>query len=169
MPKATVGQVFTAPQAYIRIDNQIAGFVRNLQWQETAQRANVQGLGSLILQEVPPVGYQCTFTVDQYFIDLNTPVMEGMLHRLGSVQAIIDTLTLGELGFALEVYKKKIVQQDATTKMVTQVNETGKTIVMLNPCFVNNQSFSLAEGALAGYNVTGIYLNPISTINNSNE
>ena len=27
MPKATVGQVFTAPQAYIRIDNQIAGFV----------------------------------------------------------------------------------------------------------------------------------------------
>ena len=38
--------VFSAPQAYIKIDNQIAGFVRNIQATENVQRANVQGLGN---------------------------------------------------------------------------------------------------------------------------
>ena len=127
-------------------------------------RANVQGLGNLLLQEVPPVGYQCTFTVDQFFIDFKQPVKEGMMHRLGSVKAIVDTLVLGELGFALAIYSKTIQSQDSNTKMVTQVDPTGQTICLLNPCFVNNQAFSLAEGGIAGYNISGIYLLPISTL-----
>ena len=49
--------VFTAPKAYIKIDNQVAGFVRNLQFAENITRANVQGLGSLLNQEVPAVQY----------------------------------------------------------------------------------------------------------------
>lgn len=157
--------VFSAPRAYIKIDNQVAGYVRNLQFSENIQRANVQGLGNLLLQEVPAVSYQCTFTVDQFFIDFKQPVMESMMHRLGSVQAIVDTLVLGELGFAIAIYQKTIQTQDSTTKMVTQVDPTGQTIIQLNPCFVNNQSFSLAEAGIAGYNITGIYLNPISTLN----
>lgn len=108
--------VFTAPRAYIKIDNKVAGYVRNLQFAENVNRANVQGLGNLLLQEVPPVGYQCTFTVDQFFIDFKQPVMEGMMHRLGSVKAIVDTLVLGELGFALAIYSKTIQSQDSNTK-----------------------------------------------------
>ena len=46
--------VFTAPRAYIKIDNKVAGYVRNLQFAENVNRANVQGLGNLLLQEVPP-------------------------------------------------------------------------------------------------------------------
>ena len=156
--------VFTAPRAYIKIDNKVAGYVRNLQFAENVNRANVQGLANLLLQEVPPVGYQCTFTVDQFFIDFKQPVMEGMMHRLGSVKAIVDTLVLGELGFALAIYSKTIQSQDSNTKMVTQVDPTGQTICLLNPCFVNNQAFSLAEGGIAGYNISGIYLLPISTL-----
>ena len=156
--------VFTAPRAYIKIDTKVAGYVRNLQFAENVNRANVQGLGNLLLQEVPPVGYQCTFTVDQFFIDFKQPVMEGMMHRLGSVKAIVDTLVLGELGFALAIYSKTIQSQDSNTKMVTQVDPTGQTICLLNPCFVNNQAFSLAEGGIAGYSITGLYLNPISTL-----
>ena len=155
---------FTAPRAYIKIDNKVAGYVRNLQFSENVARANVQGLGSLLLQEVPPVGYQCNFTVDQFFLDFKQPVLEGMMHRLGSVKAIVDTLVLGELGFALAIYAKTIQTQDANTKMVTAVDPTGQTMALLNPCFVNNQAFSLAEGGVAGYNISGIYLNPISTL-----
>jgi hypothetical protein len=155
---------FTAPKAYIKIDNKVAGYVRNLQFAEQISRANVQGLGSLLLQEVPPVGYQCTFTVDQFFLDFKQPVLEGMMHRLGSVKAIVDTLVLGELGFALAIYSKTIQSQDSNTKMVTSVDPTGQTMALLNPCFVNNQQFSLAEGGVAGYNISGIYLNPISTL-----
>lgn len=157
--------VFSAPQAYIKIDNQIAGFVRNIQATENVQRANVQGLGNLTLQEVPAVGYQCNFTVDQFFISFKQPVVEGMIHRLGSVKAILDTLVLGELGFAIAIYRKLISSKDETTGLVTATDPTGETICQLNPCFVNGQTFSLAEGGVAGYNVNGIYLSPISTIN----
>jgi hypothetical protein len=157
--------VFSAPQAYIKIDNQIAGFVRNIQATENVQRANVQGLGNLTLQEVPAVGYQCNFTVDQFFLSFKLPVVEGMIHRLGSVKAILDTLVLGELGFAIAIYRKMISSKDETTGLVTATDPTGETICQLNPCFVNGQTFSLAEGGVAGYNVNGIYLNPISTVN----
>ena len=157
--------VFSAPQAYIKIDNQIAGFVRNIQATENVQRANVQGLGNLTLQEVPAVGYQCNFTVDQFFLSFKLPVVEGMIHRLGSVKAILDTLILGELGFAIAIYRKMISSKDETTGLVTATDPTGETICQLNPCFVNGQTFSLAEGGVAGYNVNGIYLNPISTVN----
>lgn len=155
--------VFTAPKAYIKINNEIAGFVRNLTFQENVGRANVQGLGSLLLQEVPAVNYQCNWTVDQFFISFKTPVVEGMIHRLGSVKEIIDTLVFSEQGFAIMIYSKTIQSEDTSRKMVTEVDKTGQTIAMLNPCFVNNQNFSLAEGGVAGYNVSGIYLNPIAT------
>lgn len=155
--------VFTAPKAYIKINNEIAGFVRNLTFQENVGRSNVQGLGSLVLQEVPAVNYQCTWTVDQFFISFKTPVVEGMIHRLGSVKEILDTLVFSEVGFAIAIYEKMIQSQDTSRKMVTEVDKTGQTIALLNPCFVNNQSFSLAEGGVAGYNVSGIYLNPIAT------
>lgn len=156
--------VFTSPKAYIKIDNQVAGFVRNLQFAENITRANVQGLGSLLNQEVPAVQYQCTWTVDQFFIDFKQPVMEGMMHRLGSVKSIVDTLILGELGFAIAIYSKTIQSQDSTTKMVTAVDPTGQAMCMLNPCFVNNQNFSLQEAGIAGYSISGIYLYPVSTL-----
>ena len=158
--------VFSAPKAYIKINNQIAGFVRNLTFQENINRVNVQGLGSLPLQEVPAVGYQCTWTVDQFFISFKTEVVEGMIHRLGTVQEILDTILFAESGFAIMIYTKTMSQYDSSRGFVTQVDPTGETIALLTPCFVNNQNFSLAEGGVAGYNVSGYYLSPISTLEN---
>lgn len=157
--------VFSAPKAFIKIENQIAGYVRNLTFSENVQRSSVQGLGNLLKKEVPPVAYDCQFTVDQFFLDLKKPVIESMIHRLGSVQSIVDTLILGELGFTLTMYAKTIVTKDGNTKMVTESNATGETLAQLGPCFVNTQQFSIAEQGVAGYNVSGIYLNPISTLN----
>ena len=157
--------VYSAPKAFIKIENQIAGYVRNLTFSENIQRVNVQGLGNLTLQEVPAVAMQGQFTVDQFFLDFKQPVVEAMMHRLGSVQAIIDTLVLGELGFSLTMYAKTIVTQDGTTKMVTESDPTGETIAQLGPCFVNTQQFSITENGVAGFNVSGLFIDPISTVN----
>ena len=35
--------VFSAPKAFIKIENQIAGYVRNLTFSENVQRSSVQG------------------------------------------------------------------------------------------------------------------------------
>lgn len=157
--------VYASPKAFIKIDNEIAGYVRNLTFSENIQRVNVQGLGSLIYKEVPPVAYSCQFTIDQWFLDFKQPVMEKLMHRMGSVQQIIDTLVMGELTFQLVMYRKTLVSKDSTTQMVTQTDPTGETVCQLGPCYVNNQQFSIQEQGVAGFNISGIYLNPISTLN----
>lgn len=157
---------YTAPKAYIQINSQFAGYVQNLTFSENINRADVQGLGNLLLQEAPPVGYRCQFTVAQFFLDFDQPVMKEMMNRQGSVKSIVDTLVLGELSFTLTMYAKTIVSQDSTTKLITESDPTGETICQLGPCLVNNQQFRLAEGGVAGYDISGIYLNPISTLNN---
>lgn len=154
---------FSAPQAYIKIGNEVAGFVRNLSFQENINRADVQGLGSLPLQEIPAVSYRCNFTVDQFFVSFKAPVVEAMIHRLGTIQEVLNTLTFAEQGFSIMIYKKLIQSFDSARKMVTQVDPTGETIAMLTPCYIENQNWQLQEGGVAGYNVSGRFLNPITT------
>lgn len=156
------GKVFTAPKAFIKIDNQVAGYVRNLTFSENVQRANVQGLGSLTYQEAPPVVYTCNWQVDQYFISFDTPVMKKMLKKFGTIADIKNSLVLGDIAFDITVYSKTIQSEDQQTKLVTEVDNTGQTIARLQGCLLNSQSFQLSEAGLAGVNIQGIYLEPIS-------
>lgn len=156
------GRVFTAPKAFIKIDNEVAGYVRNLTFSENVQRANVQGLGSLTYQEAPPVAYTCQWSVSQYFISFNTPIMKKMLKKFGSIAEIKNSLVLGDIAFDITVYAKTVSSEDAATKLVTEVDNTGETIARLQGCLLNAQSFSIQEAGLAGIDISGIYLEPIS-------
>ncbi len=156
------GKVFTAPKAFIKIDNQVAGYVRNLTFSENVQRANVQGLGSLTYQEAPPVVYTCNWQVDQYFISFDTPVMKKMLKKFGTIAEIKNSLVLGDIAFDITVYSKTVQSEDQQTKLVTEVDNTGQTIARLQGCLLNSQSFQLSEAGIAGVNIQGIYLEPIS-------
>lgn len=154
-------RVFTAPKAFIKIDNQVAGFVRNLTFSETIQRSNVQGLGSLTLQEAPPVAHTCNWSVGQYFISFNTPIMQKMLRKFGSIAEIKNSLVLGDIAFDITVYAKTVTSQ-GENKLVTEIDPTGQTIARLQKCLVNSQSFQIMEGGIAGVDIQGIYLEPVS-------
>lgn len=155
-------KVFTAPKAFIKIDNEVAGYVRNLTFSENVQRANVQGLGSLTLQEAPAVLYTCQWSVSQYFISFETPIMKKLLVKFGSIAEIKNSIVLGDISFDLTIYCKTIQSEDASTKLVTEVDNTGQTIARLQNCMLNTQSFQISEAGLAGTDVSGIYLEPIS-------
>lgn len=155
-------KVYTAPKAFIKIDNEVAGYVRNLNFSETIQRANVQGLGSMTLQEAPPVLYTCQWSVSQYFLSFNTPIMQKMLKKFGSIAEIKNSLVLGDIAFDITMYAKTVVSEDAQSKLVTEVDNTGETIARLQGCLLNSQSFQLQEGGVAGTDINGIYLEPIS-------
>ena len=58
----TENNVFTAALAIIEINGVPVGKIRTLQFTENIQRAEVQGLGSLTLSEVPPTAIRCSFT-----------------------------------------------------------------------------------------------------------
>lgn len=156
------GKVFTAPQAFIKIDNEVAGYCRNLNFSENVNRANVQGLGSLTYQEAPAVAYTCQWSVSQYFISFDTPVMKKMLKKFGSIAEIKNSLVLGDIAFDITMYAKTVASEDAQSRLVTEVDNTGKTIARLQGCLLNSQSFQLQEGGIAGVDINGIYLEPIS-------
>lgn len=156
------GNVFTAAKAFIKIDNEVAGYVRNLTFSENVQRQNVQGLGSLTLQEAPAVSYTCQWSVGQYFVSFETPVMKKLLKKFGTIAEIKNSLVLGDISFEITIYAKTIGSEDASTKLITEVDNTGQTIARLQNCLLNTQSFQLTEAGIAGTDVSGIYLEPIS-------
>lgn len=155
-------RVFTAPQAYILIDNKVAGYIRNITWTETYQRQEIRGLGNLTPQEVPVTSESNTFSLDNFFIDFQLDYVKALLNRTGGAQALLNTFVHGELPTAIAVYQK-IGEVNPQTKLVTNVNKTGKEQVVLRDCFVDSQNWSLAEGGISSHTVSGRYLTPVAS------
>ena len=155
-------KTFTAPKAYITIEGQAAGYIRNISFTENIQRQDIRGLGNLYAQEVPAVSASNSFSVDQFFLDFSTPVMKKLLNRYGGAKAIIDTLSLGDLPISINIYKREIQSQDPTTKLVTGISPSGKEIAILRDCFIDSQNWTLAEGGIASSTSSGRYLTPVS-------
>lgn len=157
-------KVFTAALAIIEIGGIAVGKIRNLQFTENIQRADVQGLGRLTLSEVPPVSIRCSFTADSYMVDFN---------KLGDVEdpfwptkaktakEFADTLLLGEKGVNLHVYSKIPAAGATDENGIITATENYKMGVAAN-CFLDSRVFNVQENQVAGKNLTGRYLEPIS-------
>jgi hypothetical protein len=158
MPNST----FTSPKAYITIDGQTAGFVRNISFTENIQRQDIRGLGNLYPVESPAVSASNTFNVDMFFIDFSQPVVKKLINRYGGVDQLMNTLALGDIPISINIYKRTIAGIDSTTKLVTEVNRSGQEIAVLRNCFVDSQNWSLAEGGIAAMTTSGRYLSPVT-------
>jgi len=156
------GKTFTAPKAYITIDNKPAGFIRDLSFTENIQRAEIAGLGNLTNQETPAVKQTNQFSIGEFFINFNQPATKALLNRVGGTQALLNTLSLGEFSFAITIYAKTVAGTDANNRLVTEIDKTGETIAVLRDCFTDSQSFNLSEAGIAGFNTTGRYLTPVT-------
>lgn len=157
-----MSQVFSAPKAYIEIDSTPAGFVQNLNWTENFQRQPVTGLGSLIEQEAPVVNQRNTFNIGTFFISLNEKVIRKILNRDASVEEFVNTMSLDDFTFSIVVYRKKMTSQDKSVKLITAIDKTGETIVRLRDCVLDSQNWTITEGGIAMFNVTGRYFTPIT-------
>lgn len=156
-------QTFTAPKAYITIEGQVAGYVKNISFTENIQRFDVRGLGNLYAQEAPAVSASNTFSVDMFFIDFDRPVVKRLLNRTGGAEALKNTLALGDLPLSINIYKREVRNVDTNTKLVTEVDKTGKEIAVLRDCFVDSQNWTLAEAGIASIASTGRYLTPVAS------
>lgn len=154
--------VYTAPKAFIKINQKAAGYIRDLSWTETFQRAEIAGLGSLVNQEVPVVKQTGSFTVGQFFIDLQRPEFKAMLDRNEGLDAILHTLALGEKAFSIVMFSKTVTAKNGDGTLVTDINPEGKLIASLDNCFIDSQAFNLSEAGIAGFNTSGRYLDPVA-------
>ena len=88
--------------------------------------------------------------------------MRKMLKKFGTIAQIKNSFVLGDIAFDITMYAKTVVSEDAQSKLVTEVDNTGETIARLQGCLLTTNSFQLAEGGLAGTDISGIYLEPIT-------
>lgn len=158
MPNRT----FTAPKAYITFNEKPAGYIRNISFTENINRADVQGLGRLTKQEVPATMYTCTFNTDFFFISFNEPEVREMINRFGGVEEFKNTLILGEFPFSITFYSKVAATTDPNSRLVTTTTPTGITVAVLRQCYIDSQSFTLAEGGIASLTTSGRYLEPVT-------
>lgn len=158
-----MSKVFSAPKAYIEIDSVPAGYIQNLSWSENFQRQSVTGLGSLIEQEAPVVSQRNTFNVGTFFISLNEKIIKKIMNREATVEEFISTMSLDEFTFSIVVYKKTVSSQDTSVKLVTDIDKAGETLVRLKDCVLDSQNWTIAEGGIAMFNITGRYFTPVTT------
>lgn len=168
-------ETFSAPLAVIRIAGQTIGKIRNLNFTENVQRGEVQGLGEVNLQEAPITSVRCQFQAGTWMITLKNIGSSTINDPFWPVtaadaQTLLKSIVLGETPVMIEVFKKK--RTDASRKQISQgsagqVLYTGdpltdlESIGVAKDCYINSRSFEISDGAIAGKNISGIYLTPL--------
>ena len=87
-----------------------------------------------------------------------------MINRFGGVDPFKNTLSLGEFPFSITFYTKTATVRDPNTKLVTEIDRTGETLAILRECYIDNQSFTLAEGGIGSLTTSGRYLEPVTFV-----
>ena len=101
-------KTLTSPLAVIRINGYPSGYMRNLRVTENIQRTEVKGISSMIVQEVPIIGYNCSLSADFFMISLRRPEVAAMLKRdTGTLEPFVNTLLLGEIPIQIQIFRKK--------------------------------------------------------------
>ncbi len=156
-------QTFSAPLAAIEIGGIRVGLIRNLTFTENVQRGEVQGLGSVTLQEVPIVALRCTFTAESYLINLK---------KFGTIKdpfwpsdatnpkTLINTLLLGEKPVSIHVYKKTAGEVDSSSGLVLSEGSFER-IGVATDCYLDSKTWNISEQSIGGKNISGRYLTPI--------
>jgi len=156
-------QTFSAPLAAIEIGGVRVGLIKNLTFTETVQRGEVQGLGSLTLQEVPAVSIRCTFTADSYLINLKKfGTIKDPFWPIAATDAktLINTILLGEKSVSIHVYRKTAGNVDQSTGLVLSEGSFAR-IGVATDCFLDSKTWNISEQTIGGKNISGRYLTPI--------
>lgn len=156
-------KTFAAPLAAIEIGGVRVGLIRNLTFTENVQRADVQGLGALTLQEVPPVTIRCTFTADSYLINLKKfGTVKDPFWPVDATNAktLVNTLLLGEKPVSIHVYRKTAGPVDPSTGLVLSEGNYER-IGVAPDCYLDSKTWNISEQTVGGKNISGRYLTPI--------
>ena len=84
-----------------------------------------------------------------------------MLNRFGSVEEVVNTVSLMQLSFSLVVYRKDVTGVDETNRLVTDTNTTGQTIMKARDCVMETMSWNITIGGIASTDVSGRYKTPM--------
>lgn len=155
-------KTFAAPMAAVYIDNELCGQMQQVQFSEQITQTPVRGLGSILVDEFVPTAIDCSWSSNYFFIGFDTPWFKKMLNRYGSVESVINTISLMALNFSIVVYRKDVTGVNETERLVTSVDLAGQTIMNARDCVLENVSWNVAVGGIASTDVSGRYKTPMT-------
>lgn len=153
-------KVLTAPLALIKIKGVTVGKIKNLRVQEQYQRGNVMGIGSLISQEKPILGIQCSFTCSSYVVSvkkLGTIDNPFVLRGATTTDQFVNTVLTQDNG--VDIYVMKKGAKTLVNGIVTEASE--ENLFVIKNAFLTSQNFDIQEGQISGSDMSGEYLEPI--------
>jgi len=152
-------RTMTAPRATIKVNGVAVGLIRNLRTTETIQRGSVMGLGRLTKKEMPALSITCTWSCDQYLINLKDTGIPGLNDReVNSPEHYKDTLILAETPVDI-VIAKRIATVTNGAGIVTEADDS--EFATLKDVYLNSSSWDVTENQISAHNQSGEYLEPI--------
>jgi hypothetical protein len=149
---------FTAPMAILKRDGEAIGFIRSFNINESFQRGSVQGLGSLVRTEVPPILITCTASFDFYLTEFKDKGIKGAIKRGAlSLEDFVNEFILAD-GISVDIYKK--VPTGNTNAQGLKTVDEG-LIGTIPKLFITSDGMNLSEGSIGGRTQSFEYLEPI--------
>lgn len=152
-------QVMTGALGLIKRNGTVIGKMRNIRWSEPTRRQDVQGIGSLLIQETPAVQHTGTLTCDAYAIDFSKSVIPGAIRRdVQTTAEFEDNVVLDNEGVQIDVFKKVADVKDPDTG---KIRSKLQPFAVFRRVFIEVDGSEITEGAISGHNQSFRYLDPV--------
>lgn len=150
-------KVFTAPLCIVKQNGVAIAKIRSLRLNESIQRGEVQGLGRLTLDEVPPTRIRCSASFSFYNVVFrDSAIPKGIDRQFENIKDFVDNFLLKD-GVQIDIYKK----------VEDTVNENGIKTAKLEPfatirdMFIDSDSMDVTEGNVSTRDQSFQYLTPV--------
>ena len=144
--------------AIIRRNGTPVGRMRNVRWTETLRDQEVQGIGTILVQESPVVAHNGQLTAEFYEVEFETTGIPGAVRRdVQNNQQFEDQILLRE-PLQVDIFKKVEDAIDPNTGLKTA---RAQPYAIIRDLFLNSEGADISEGAISGHNQTFRFNSPV--------
>jgi hypothetical protein len=143
--------------ALVKKNGTVVGKMRNVSWSETTRRAEVQGLGTLLLQELPAVQHGGTLRASFYEVSFQETGIPGAIRRDVQTDAQFEDNVLLDEGFQLDIFKKISDVVDSSGRKRSKLTP----YAIIRGLFIEGDGIDITEGSVSGRNQDFRFTKPV--------
>lgn len=145
--------------AIVRKNGTAIGRMRNVRWTENLRRADVRGLGTILVQEAPVMEHAGSLTCDFYEVDFGkTGIPDAIRRDVQTNQEFEDNVLLNHDGVQLDIFKKveDVIDPDTGLRKAK-----AQPYAVVKRLLIESEGADISEGAISGHNQSFKYLDPV--------
>lgn len=144
--------------AIIRRNGTPIGRMRNVRWTETLRDQEVQGIGTILVQESPVVAHSGQLTAEFYEVEFETTGIPGAVRRDVQNNQEFENQVLLREPLQLDIFKKVEDAVDPSTGLKTA---KAQPYAIIRDLFLNSEGADISEGAISGHNQSFRFNSPV--------